>query len=329
MKFVKVSSAVMVVACTLCARNGLADETSDGGSQNKAHSQSLFEAGLALMQAGNFVQACPKLAESQRLSPAGGTALNLASCLDQQGKIASAYAAYQEALSFARRANRKEREELAQARVAALGPRIPKVIIVREHPSDERRLVLDGYEVGAAALGSPLPLDPGVHHLTANNGSESNWQSTFAAPPEGQTMQVRVPRLEARAKPALPAGQTAGATLRPAAGEPHQEAAGADTLAYVLWGTGAAFGVAGLTTGILSLTHHSASRSYCDELGKCASERGIVLEKRANAFAWTANITLAAAAISLAIGTVVYLMAPKASAAKSEGRNTPYVRGTF
>src|SRR5450432_2466634 len=65
--------------------------------------QSLFEQGKQLMQAGRYADACPKLEESQRLDPGGGTMLNLALCYEDEGKISTAWADFKEALSMARR----------------------------------------------------------------------------------------------------------------------------------------------------------------------------------------------------------------------------------
>ena len=48
-------------------------------AQDKAVADSFFNEGIKLLRAGKFVDACPKLAESERIDPAVGTALYLAS----------------------------------------------------------------------------------------------------------------------------------------------------------------------------------------------------------------------------------------------------------
>src|SRR5215472_7885952 len=70
--------------------------------------QTLFAQGRALMDAGRFAEACPKLAEAARLSPSGKYTLNLADCYEKNGQTASAYARYIEAADLAVSAHRRD-----------------------------------------------------------------------------------------------------------------------------------------------------------------------------------------------------------------------------
>src|SRR3954469_3989630 len=92
-----------------------------------ATAQALFDQGRKLMGQERWAEACPKLEESQRLDPAGGTLLHLALCREHEGRIATAWALYQDAALQAKRDNRKDRAKIAQDRVDALSSRLPRL----------------------------------------------------------------------------------------------------------------------------------------------------------------------------------------------------------
>src|SRR4051812_25432076 len=129
-----------------------------------AAAQALFEEGRALMKQGQTQEACPKFEESQRLDPGLGTQFNLANCLEQQGKLASAYALFTEVADAARATGQSERERVARARAEAVEPQLTKLaILVPKGSSRELTVERDGVPVAQAEWGSPVPVDPGVH----------------------------------------------------------------------------------------------------------------------------------------------------------------------
>src|SRR5262245_53666848 len=81
------------------------------------------------MSAGRNAEACPKLEESQRLDPAGGTLLHLAICLEESGKTATAWSLFNSALSAAVRDRRIDRQKVAQEHLALLEPRLSKLVL--------------------------------------------------------------------------------------------------------------------------------------------------------------------------------------------------------
>src|SRR5690242_11600284 len=121
---VKRSSALPArapIGALLVVASALASVTASAGDESVA--ERVFNEGRALMVAGRFAEACPKLEESQRLEPKGGTQLNVAACHERLGKIATAWVEFHDAVVAAKTEGHPERERLAQQRVDALEPR--------------------------------------------------------------------------------------------------------------------------------------------------------------------------------------------------------------
>ena len=74
-----------VVLLALVARVAHADD-----ERPSARADRLFGEAMALIEQGNYRDACPRLDESQRLDPGLGTQYNLALCEVRIGKHASA-----------------------------------------------------------------------------------------------------------------------------------------------------------------------------------------------------------------------------------------------
>src|SRR5678815_2674366 len=78
--------------------------------------RALFDDAKRLMASGRAAEACPKLAESQRLDPGVGTLLNLGDCYDQTGKPSRAWATFREAEAAALREGQSDRVRYAKRR---------------------------------------------------------------------------------------------------------------------------------------------------------------------------------------------------------------------
>jgi hypothetical protein len=154
------------------------------------------------------------------------TLLILAACLEGEGKLASAWATFTEAETRARREGAIARAEFAAAHGGALEPRLSRLQLVLAPGASAEGLdvAIDERHLSSAAFGLPMPVDPGRHRVTAAAPGKKPWSTDISTPPEGQTLAVTIPALEAAsagAAPVAPAGPPAApAPLPPAPAAP-------------------------------------------------------------------------------------------------------------
>ena len=181
--------------------------------------QSLFEEGRQLMEHGKYAEACPKLAESQRLDPGGGTLLNLAICHEKEGRLGSAYLDMKSALAQAVKDGRKDRETIANEHLAVLGARVPRlaVHVVREDPGLDVKV--DGTTLRKPAWDLLTVVDPGPHAIDASAPGKAPFRQTITLA-ESEQRTVQVPPLEVAEGRALPPSSTTATPLAAGASAP-------------------------------------------------------------------------------------------------------------
>jgi len=168
-------------------------------ADEKVLATALFEQGRSLMSQGRTAEACPKLEESHRLDPSGGTILNLALCHEQQGLLARSWSEFHEAIAFAGRDGRTDREQVAEKYIRGLEPRLSKLtIVVPENVRvDGLRIERDGRELGQVSWSTPMPVDGGEHIVRASAPGKVPFSTTFVVGAESDARTVEVPPLAA------------------------------------------------------------------------------------------------------------------------------------
>lgn len=159
--------------------------------------QVLFEEGRRLMSQHNYVLACPKLAESERLAPAIGTQFNLADCWEHVGRLASAWGAFIDVVDQTHKRGEAERESAARQRANALEPKLGKIVVEVPVPARVTGLEIrrDGEVLRDALWGVGVPLDAGEHLFEARAPGHRPW-STSVRMADGQSAILRVPVLD-------------------------------------------------------------------------------------------------------------------------------------
>ena len=315
--------AAAVVSCAAFA-SSVSVSTSALGA-DPATAQALFDQGRKLMAQERWAEACPKLEESQRLDPAGGTLLHLALCREHEGRIATAWALYQDALAQAKHDARKDRAKIAQERIDALVPRLPK-LRVRVPPAMRRAeglsVLRDDVVVGEAQWGEQIPIDPGAHVLSAKANGRKPWTLRLDVPARGQEVLVDVPILEVDAHADGDASRPDAAV--PASPSTFSSRSGADeasrgsgqrTAGILVTGLGVAGVVVGGIFGVLSISKNSEADKQClpPDHTRCTAQ-GVDAGSSATTAGNVATGAFIAGGVLVAGGLVLYFTAPNGNA---------------
>jgi hypothetical protein len=143
--------------------------TRSASAQRESVAEELFRDARAEMKAGHYEQACPKLAESQRLDPSPGTLLNLAICEEHVGRVATSWVRFRELLDTIGKDD--PRAQIARDHLATLSPKLPRLrLVIEDEPGVEVVVRLDGVELGATVLSDLFPVDPGDHRVEVAAG---------------------------------------------------------------------------------------------------------------------------------------------------------------
>lgn len=295
-------------------------------SESPALAEALFQEGRALLERGEIAPACAKLAESYKLDPAAGTLLNLAYCHEREGKLATAWAEFRASLSRARRDEREERATFASDSIARLEPRLPHVVLQVETPSDGGlRIELDGTELGRAAWGTPMPVDPGAHVIraTAPGRKPHRAQVTLV---EGQTMPVQIPVLTPESPLKAPQVEVRAAkeeqTAQIAVSDASAPTSTRRTTAYALGGLGVLSLAAGSVFGVVAIQQKQESDEDCDATG-CGREAHEKYET-AQRNAMLSNVGLGVGVLGLGVGVYLYLTEPAVNESRSSARGVSW-----
>lgn len=298
-----------VALCALASSTALAQPS----EQDKALALTLFKRGRELMEAKDLARACESFAESQRLDPGGGTLLNLAVCHEEQGRTATAWAEFSDALALARRDQRADRVELALSRMAALEPALSRLVITPPAPAEgasrDLRVLRDGAEVPPAAFSLPIPVDPGHHVVEAYALGALVFHAEVDVAPHGDVQNVTVtpsavPPLDSAA-PAVPSS-------------PPPEHQGSDARTLAGWSFVAAGVVSvgvGTFFGVRALGKKSDSDDGCPA-GRCTTA-AVEDNESAMTLADVSTITIAAGLAIAAAGVVLLVSRPSHSRASS------------
>ncbi len=341
--------SIALAAAAMAPTTALAQSKED-----LANADALFNAAKAMLDAGQYADACGKFAESKRLAPGLGVTLYLADCYERIGRTASAWTEFKTAEGLARARN-DQRADVARGRAQALEAKLDRLTVVvgPTVPRVGLHVLLDGAPVAPEEWGLPVAVDPGDHVVIASTPDHPNRTIPVHVGPENPTATARIDSLdEPAAPPQAPSPVTPAASVQPAstpslaASSPAApEAApttdpgatnrwvgiGVGALGVVGVGIGSAFGLVAQ-----SKKSQSNQQGNCDSTDHC-STAGLGLRKDASDAANVSTVFFVIGGVAIAAGVVLVLTAPHApsgaaltlSPAPMPGGGGALVRGTF
>jgi hypothetical protein len=322
MTFARRPAAALLLCSTTCfAGPALAQSTTE------TEAQRLFDEGLALMRAGNYGEACPKLLKSVEMSPGMGAKYRLAECYEAAGKTASAHALFEQVADEAKKAGRADREQQAREHAEALRPKLPRLTVkvgaaVASLPGVE--ITRDGVPLDRTLWDRAFPLDPGEHLVGATAPGKAPFRQRVLLQPAGAiTVDLSaLPDAAAAADPVAPGAPVAAPSAeRPTAsrGWPAQRIA-----ALVVGGAGVAGVVLGGVFGAMAKSKWDEALTGCrGPEGTRCSDTAIGLGDDAATQATVSTVGFVAGGVLVAGGVVLWLTAPSAKPAATAARLRP------
>lgn len=222
-----------------------------GADEDHTEADKLFLEAQALKEAGKQAEACTKFEEAlAKNRNAVGTLLNVAKCSADAGKVATAVKLYAQARDLAREHNLDEHRSAAEAGLAAIGDRVPRLTIAfAERPVGVKLVIDDVVFATDPDSTNELRLDPGSRHIVVTAPDRLPY-STDVLLIEGKALAVAIPAL----------------------GHPVTVTKTRRTIGKILTFSGAALSITGLVVGYV------ANRDYEREIGGPGSMRPCIVD---------------------------------------------------
>ena len=281
------------------------------GSADVDKADALFNAGRSLVEAGEYVDACPKFSEAQALAPGLGGTLYLADCYERTGRTASALVEFKRAEQIAITRHDK-RGAIAHDRGLALESHVPQLALVVTERARAQGVTLtrDGELVPPSQWDAPQTIDPGDHEIVVSAPSKTTRHMTVTLAPVKGTVAATIDALEDRPAQSPAAPLPAEEVYLPSFSDapPTQK-----TIGLIVGGVGIVGVGVGAALGILAGSKLSQSNDGpCDASDHC-SPQGLDLRKDSDHLANASTGVFVGAGAALAGGVILYLTAPKRS----------------
>lgn len=280
---------------------------------DSAAASRLFEEARRLRDAGNLAEACPKFEASYDADPQLGALMNLADCLERDGRLASAYGRWGDSIELAsRRAD--DRVEYARERREAVAPRLSFITLKGVGEAPDLVVFKGNSKISPGAFGTALPVNPGETLIQVVRGEDVLWETKIVlAEKDERTLEVPLGEIAAQNPATVKKRQDVGETRILGAG-PELEGFWSKLriAGFVVGGVGVLGLGGGLLAGALALGKKgdieedcaaSADSQFCTQAGLDAYDSAKFL---ADVSTWT----MVGSGVVTAIGITLIIAAP-------------------
>jgi hypothetical protein len=277
-------------------------------SASIAAAEQLFNEARTLAEKGDYASACPRFEASYKLDAALGTLLNIATCYEKYGRLASAWGRYREVVAVAIKVGDEARIKIARERADALEPKLPRLTIRATTLITGMVVTRDDLPVDPAVLGVGIYVDAGEHTITATATGRKLFTSRVEISETG-TKVVTIPTLEI--DPSYKGPLPAATTIR-VEQDRIDPGRSRRILGLALGGVGIATVVTGISFGVTAGNTWDAAfdDGLCDRTTLQCTPKGQERTSSARRQALISNLTTIGGVALLAGGVLLYLSAP-------------------
>ena len=258
--------------CALVLKPEPVSAGSADGDSARAEARVLAVDGRAAYEAGEYERAVARVRKAYGLLPAPTISLYEARALARLARLVEARGVYERTTESAVNSDAPEQfgraVEEAKVELAALAPRIPKVLLVvtgEPGPASHLFVYLDGIPVPSRELGIERSADPGQHQAVVRRPGLPDVNRDFVlSEAETERVELRVDAIPAGALGTAPEARPAP-PLRADTGMLHRR-----NVAYGALGLGVAGLGTGIIVGLLAGGRHSDVERQCTDR-QCAN----------------------------------------------------------
>jgi hypothetical protein len=258
-----------VLALVLVATSGYAQGTdARSAAARERERTSLYNDGLALVEAGRWEEALHKFQAVVAIRSAPRALVALALAQEKTGKLTAAKRTYLKVQADARAAGESEMAERASSSLAALEPLIPRLALRFAAGSADAALTLDGVPVIATPEG--IDVDPGEHRIVATAQGYRPFELSF----EVSQRQRKEILVELKREPEVGASRVVEPQPSPVPDRSSPSRFGPPLPVWILAGAGATATAAGLIVRFKAQSDYDAASADCQD-NHCSSNEAM------------------------------------------------------